>query len=68
MPNPKLLTEIQWFGQSLINERICNYLESISSDTIKNAVSIYTNMKIIVATKQDIRGEPIAMVKIAVGE
>jgi hypothetical protein len=52
LPAPKFMTEIQWFGKSLINERISTHLESISSDTIKNAVNIFTEMKIIVNVKQ----------------
>lgn len=51
-PAPKFMSEIQWFGQSLLNERIITHLESISSDTIKNAVAIFTKMKIILNIKQ----------------
>jgi len=60
------MTEIQWFGQSLINERISTHLESISSDTIKNAVAIFTDMKIIVNVKQEYNSQPTAMIKIGV--
>ncbi len=43
----KFLSEIQWFAQSLINEKIITHHESISSDTIKNAVSTFSTLKII---------------------
>lgn len=47
IPMEKFLTEIQWFAQSLISERIVTHLESISMDTIKNAVDSFVLMKII---------------------
>ncbi len=47
IPLEKLQTEIQWFAQSLINERIITHPESISMDTIKNAVDIFIMLKII---------------------
>lgn len=56
MPSPKFLSEIQWFAQSLINERISTHLEAISSDTIKNAVAIFTKMKLIINVKQEYNG------------
>ena len=36
----KLIIQIQWFAESLYEERILEYYESCSQDTIKNAVSI----------------------------
>jgi hypothetical protein len=68
IPAPKFMTEIQWFGQSLINERISTHLESISSDTIKNAVAIFTDMKLIVNVKQDLNGQPAPLIKIGAQE
>lgn len=62
------MTEIQWFGQSLINERISTHLESISSDTIKNAVAIFTKMKLIINVKQEVNGEQVALIKIGAQE
>jgi len=47
IPMEKFLTEIQWFAQSLINERIITHHESISIDTIRNAVETFSMLKII---------------------
>lgn len=51
----KLQSEIQWFAQSLITERITLYLESISMDTIKNAVSTLLSLKLIKEVKENNR-------------
>lgn len=51
LTSAKFLTEVQWFGQSLFNERIIGHLESISSDTIKNAMNTFTTMGLIVLGK-----------------
>jgi hypothetical protein len=67
IPAPKFMTEIQWFGQSLINERISTHLESISSDTIKNAVATFTDMKLIVNVKQE-SSQPASLIKIGAQE
>jgi hypothetical protein len=47
IPLEQLLQEIQWFGQSLISERIITHLESISMDTIKNAVETFILLKVV---------------------
>ena len=43
----KLQSEIQWFGQSLITQRIILYLEAISMDTIKNSLGTLSSLKMI---------------------
>jgi hypothetical protein len=56
MPMTKFLSEIQWFAQSLITERIISHVESISIDTIKNAISIFTKLKILKNVSHAING------------
>lgn len=56
IPISKIYTQIQWFAQSLINDRVSSYLEAISSDTIKNAVNIFIKMRLIANVKQEIGG------------
>ena len=60
----KFLTEIQWFAQSLITERIVLHLEAISMDTIKNAVSKFKQFKIIQTVTDKIEGSDVSFVKI----
>ena len=36
----KFIIQIQWFAESLYEERVLEHYESCSQDTIKNAVSI----------------------------
>lgn len=64
----KLLTQIQWFAQSLINDHICSFLEAISSDTVKNAVNTFIKLKLIAQTKQEIKGEEIPVIKLVADE
>jgi hypothetical protein len=64
----KFLTEIQWFAQSLITERIISHHEAISSDTIKNAVSIFTSLKLIKTTYQDYNGTKVSSVVLNVDD
>ena len=68
IPLTKLLTQIQWFAQSLINDHICSFLEAISSDTVKNAVNAFIHLKLITQTKQDIKGDQIPVIKLIVNE
>ena len=60
----KLQSEIQWFSQSLITERITLYLESISIDTIKNALATLLSLKII----QEVKEGEKSVVKVVEGE
>lgn len=68
IPLPKLYTQIQWFAQSLMNDRVSSYLEAISSDTIKNAVNMFIKMKFIASIKQESGGEQVSAAKLAVSE
>ena len=68
MPLPKLLKQIQCFAQSLLNDHICSFLESISSDTIKNAVNTFIKMGLISSTKIENNGEIIQGIKLSVSE
>ena len=65
---PKLYTQIQWFGQSLVNDRVGNYLEAISADTVKNAVAVYTKIGVLKGVKEERDGEVISAVKVAADE
>lgn len=68
MPMAKFLSEIQWFAQSLINERIISHVEAISVDTIKNAVAVFTKMKYLKNLKQEENGVEVPAVKVEVPE
>lgn len=52
---PKLLQQIQWFGQSLLNDRIAAFPEAISSDTIKNAISLFTSLGLLLSEKGQVK-------------
>ncbi len=59
LTSTKFLSEVQWFGQSLFNERIIGHLEAISSDTIKNAMTAFTKMGLIVLGKTESNGNQV---------
>lgn len=66
MAMSKFLTEIQWFAQSLVSERIIFYVEAISIDTVKNAVATFIQMKLLTNVNYEFEGVMTASVKIAV--
>lgn len=63
----KFLSEIQWFAQSLISERIITHHESISMDTIKNAVDTFVMLKVIKKFNQEYKdGSKVSSVSLSV--
>jgi hypothetical protein len=69
IPIEKFLTEIQWFAQSLISERIITHHESISMDTIKNAVDTFVMLKVIKKFNQEYKdGSKVSSVSLNVDE
>ena len=43
---------LKWFAESMHEERIMEHYESCSQETIKNAIYIYKDMKIIKMTRE----------------
>jgi len=48
----RLLQEVQWFAESMFDERIIEFYESCSLDTLKNALSSFKEVKVISVTKK----------------
>jgi len=48
----KFIQEVQWFAESIHDERIIEFYEACSLDTIKNAFTVFKDMKVISVTKK----------------
>lgn len=48
-----LYLPIQWFAESMYEERVMEHYESASQETIKNAVNIYKGMSLITIERED---------------
>lgn len=55
LPLQKLLTQIQWFGQSLLNDRLSAFSEAISSDTLKNAINLFMRLGILTVEQGQVK-------------
>lgn len=50
----KLIIQIQWFAESLYEERMLEHYESCSQDTIKNALIVFKQWEIINILKENV--------------
>lgn len=55
LPLSKLLQQIQWFGQSLLNDRVAAFPEAISSDTLKNAIALFAGQGLVAVEKGQVK-------------
>ena len=52
-----LLTQVQWFGERMIDEKLIEHYEAISQDTVKNALQAYARMGVIRLIKEEVKGQ-----------
>mmetsp|Transcript_5722 Transcript_5722/g.4894 ORF Transcript_5722/g.4894 Transcript_5722/m.4894 type:complete len:166 (+) Transcript_5722:2976-3473(+) len=50
----KFIQEVQWFAESMYDERIVEFYEACSIDTIKNACSAFKRWKILNSSKKSL--------------
>ena len=52
MTHQKLVIQIQWFAESLYEDRMLDHYESCSQDTIKNAIAVFKQWDLIQVLKE----------------
>lgn len=62
----KIVGQIQWFGEEMIQERVIEHYEAVSQDTVKNALSSLSRMGIVQMIKEEVQEVVVTSVKLNV--